>query len=196
MNGLTSEERNALNILCRDDGYTVVNHDLTLLTSNMNSPNFGAITDVLLKSAALVGKELEIEEVPQVTIDKHFSQHNEQATEKQKRQNKTDKNAVYQTLVTLCQTAVDANASDVHVLTSPDSTLFLQRIYGVRRLIKRFHNKNNALNQPLDVGLALIDYIYSTLGSQDIQYTRPANDRFKLPLKVDGEEREFEWRAA
>ncbi|MFA0832341.1 type II secretion protein, partial [Vibrio parahaemolyticus] len=91
---------------------------------------------------------------------------------------------------------MNENSSDVHVLTTPDSTLFLLRTVGVRRVISRFHNHQSAQNQPRQVGLALIDYVFSTLGGQDIKYTLPANDRFSLPLKVSNELRLFEWRAA
>ncbi len=67
---------------------------------------------------------------------------------------------------------------------------------GVRRVISRFHNHQSAQNQPRQVGLALIDYVFSTLGGQDIKYTLPADDRFSLPLKVGNVLRLFEWRAA
>lgn len=191
---LTDSEENTLLTLCRDDGYTIVNAALTVQTSNLDAPNLGRIMDLLQGSKALLGQDVIVEEVPQSVIDETLAMFSD--TQHQTLKEQGEQNVVERQLQALCQTAVNENSSDVHVLTTPDSTLFLLRTVGVRRVISRFHNHQSAQNQPRQVGLALIDYVFSTLGGQDIKYTLPANDRFSLPLKVGNELRLFEWRAA
>ncbi|HFK4420959.1 TPA: GspE/PulE family protein [Vibrio parahaemolyticus] len=191
---LTDSEEKTLLTLCRDDGYTIVNAALTVQTSNLNAPNLGRIMDLLQGSKALLGQDVIVEEVPQSVIDEALAMFSD--TQHQTLKEQGEQNVVERQLQALCQTAVNENSSDVHVLTTPDSTLFLLRTVGVRRVISRFHNHQSAQNQPRQVGLALIDYVFSTLGGQDIKYTLPANDRFSLPLKVGNELRLFEWRAA
>ncbi|MBM4846295.1 Flp pilus assembly complex ATPase component TadA [Vibrio parahaemolyticus] len=191
---LTDSEEKTLLTLCRDDGYTIVNAALTVQTSDLNAPNLGRIMDLLQGSKALLGQDVIVEEVPQSVIDEALAMFSD--TQHQALKEQGEQNVVERQLQALCQTAVNENSSDVHVLTTPDSTLFLLRTVGVRRVISRFHNHQSAQNQPRQVGLALIDYVFSTLGGQDIKYTLPANDRFSLPLKVGNELRLFEWRAA
>ncbi|MDN4735308.1 hypothetical protein QYZ42_24940 [Vibrio parahaemolyticus] len=123
-------------------------------------------------------KTSSVEEVPQSVIDEALATFSDSQHQTLKEQG--EQNVVERQLQALCQTAVNENSSDVHVLTTPDSTLFLLRTVGVRRVISRFHNHQSAQNQPRQVGLALIDYVFSTLGGQDIKYTLPANDRFSL----------------
>lgn len=191
---LTDSEEKTLLTLCRDDGYTIVNAALTVQTSNLNAPNLGRIMDLLQGSKALLGQDVIVEEVPQSVIDEALAMFSD--TQHQTLKEQGEQNVVERQLQALCQTAVNENSSDVHVLTTPDSTLFLLRTVGVRRVISRFHNHQSAQNQPRQVGLALIDYVFSTLGGQDIKYTLPADDRFSLPLKVGNALRLFEWRAA
>lgn len=191
---LTPTEADTLLTLCRDDGYTIVTDKLVVQTSNWNAPNLASIIDLLQGSAATLGHNIEIEEVPQSIIEAQFaSLSDEQQLETMAPE---EVNVVERQLQDLCQTAVNENSSDVHVLTTNDATLFLLRTNGVRRVIDRFHNHKSAQNQPRSVGLALMDYVFSTLGGQDIKYTLPANDRFSLPLRVGEDLRQFEWRAA
>ncbi|HBC3474394.1 TPA: Flp pilus assembly complex ATPase component TadA [Vibrio parahaemolyticus] len=189
---LSETESETLMTLCRDDGYTVVTPDLVVQTSNLDAPNLTAILDYLQSCHAMVGHEIKVEEVPQSMIEKALTVELDTSFQK----NDDSNNVVEKHLLALCQTAVDRNCSDVHVLTTPEHTHFMLRVDGIRRLIDRFHNKQSAKNQPRQMGLALIDYVFSTLGGQDIKYTMPANDRFEVPLKVDGKVRMFEWRAA
>ncbi|WP_299695780.1 ATPase, T2SS/T4P/T4SS family, partial [uncultured Vibrio sp.] len=194
---LTEQENQTLLSLCRDDGYTIVTQDLRVQTANMSAPNLGAILDVLQGCKAMMGRDVNFEEVPQKTINDWLSKlgghalHNEPVEDESEKRNSVDKQ-----LRALCQTAVDEDSSDIHMMVMRDSTLFLLRTNGTRRLIRRFHNGKSAQNQPRDMGLALINYVFSSLGGQDVKITRPANDRFSLTLKVDGQSRDFEWRAA
>ncbi|HAV1415121.1 ATPase, T2SS/T4P/T4SS family [Vibrio parahaemolyticus] len=190
---LTDTESETLLTLCRDDGYTVVTEHLVVQTSNLEAPNLGAIIDYLQSCQVMLGQDVRVEEVPQSMIEKALATQSEAALQTQQ---DDSKNVVEKHLLALCQTAVDRDSSDIHVLTTPDKTLFLLRIDGARRLVERFHNQQSAKNQPRQMGLALIDYVFSTLGGQDIKYTLPANDRFEVPLRVDGKVRMFEWRAA
>ncbi|MEZ9752381.1 GspE/PulE family protein [Vibrio sp. 10N.261.51.A1] len=189
---LSAADEETLNALCRDDGYTVVTPELVVQTSNPNAPNLGSIIDVLQGSPAMLGQSIQVDEVPQSVIDAEIA-----APEAGLALDHLEgQGSIERQLHALCQTAVNENSSDVHVLTTPDSTLFLLRTVGVRRVLTRFHNEQSAQNQPRQVGLALIDYVFSTLGGQDIKYTLPANDRFSLTLKVGEALRVFEWRAA
>ncbi|WP_409590524.1 ATPase, T2SS/T4P/T4SS family, partial [Vibrio jasicida] len=191
---LTKAEAETLLTLCRDDGYTIVADDLTIQTANPQAPNLGRIVDLLQGSEAMLGKSVIIEEVPQSVIDNTLSTF----TDEQRKEGMTQEatNTVERLLLALCQTAVNENSSDVHVLTTAESTLFLIRSVGVRRVISRFHNQQSAQNQPRQVGLSLMDYVFSELGGQDIKYTMPAQDRFEVTLTVNNELRVFEWRAA
>lgn len=191
---LTKAEAETLLTLCRDDGYTIVADDLTIQTANPQAPNLGRIIDLLQGSEAMLGKSVMIEEVPQSVIDNTLSTF----TDEQRKEGMTQEatNTVERLLLALCQTAVNENSSDVHVLTTAESTLFLIRSVGVRRVISRFHNQQSAQNQPRQVGLSLMDYVFSELGGQDIKYTMPAQDRFEVTLTVNNELRVFEWRAA
>ncbi len=191
---LTSTESDTLLTLCRDDGYTIVTAQLSVQTANLHAPNLGRIIDALQGSKAMLGLEIIVEEVPQSVIDEALAHYSDAQPGTLKEH--SELNVVERQLQALCQTAVNENSSDVHVMTTADSTLFLLRTVGVRRVISRFHNHQSAQNQPRQVGLALIDYVFSTLGGQDIKYTLPANDRFSLTLNVGDELRLFEWRAA
>ncbi|TOJ01878.1 hypothetical protein CGI47_24770, partial [Vibrio parahaemolyticus] len=89
-------------------------------------------------SKALLGQDVIIEEVPQSVIDEALATFSD--TQHQTLKEQGEQNVVERQLQALCQTAVNENSSDVHVLTTPDSTLFLLRTVGVRRVISRFHN--------------------------------------------------------
>ena len=190
---LTKEEGDALSTLCRDDGYTFVDNDLTVKTSNLQAPNLGAIVNLVQSLECMVGQKVKTEKVHQSEVDSALDDLTRQRTSNK---DKTQLNAVEKQLRSLCQTAVNENSSDVHVLTTRESTKFLIRVHGTRKFIERFADNQNAKNQPRQVGLMLIDYVFSTLGNLDIQYQRPANDRFEIDLVVDGKSRTFEWRAA
>ncbi|GAL12093.1 general secretion pathway protein E [Vibrio astriarenae] len=142
----------------------------------------------------MLGRSVLIEEVPQSMVDSALSGMGDETSSRSTSQEET--HAIERQLIALCQTAVDAGSSDVHVMVERDKTHFLLRTNGLRRVIERFHNAQSALNQPREVGVTLINYVFSTLGSQDVKLSRPANDRFSVVLKVEGQSREFEWRAA
>ncbi|MEZ9102706.1 type II secretion protein, partial [Vibrio sp. 10N.286.54.A9] len=111
---LSTVDEETLNALCRDDGYTVVTPELVVQTSNPNAPNLGGIIDVLQGSAAMLGQSIQVDEVPQSVIDAEIA-----APEAGLALDHLEgQGAIERQLHALCQTAVNENSSDIHVLTT------------------------------------------------------------------------------
>ena len=175
--------------LCRDDGHTFVSDDGTILSSAADSPYLETILTQVQSLPMMTGKKILIH--PASTEQIHTLLDINIATEHQ-----LDESELGQYLKTVCQTAVNDGASDIHIEVERESTRFLIRVDGRRVKLTTFENGNSALNQPRQRGIDLASYIFSTLGHHDINEREPANDSFHLDLMWQGQLKKFEWRAA
>lgn len=179
--------------LCLDDGHTYVTSDGEIRTSNVHAPKLDEIIDHVKSLDFMVGKDTSITQtMPEVTeaMMEIMSSANDIEEDDRK------KTRLGSQLVTLCQAAIEENASDIHIEVHRDRTRFFLRVDGEREWLEKFSDGQSALRQPRNIGLALASYIFSTLGNKDIKFRDPANDRFEVPLNWKGNTKVFEWRAA
>lgn len=179
--------------LCLDDGFTFVTVKGDIRTSNINAPKLDDILCYVKALPSMTGKSVTITQTTPAeteTIMEVMSQ----ADSIGKDDNK--KTELGSQLLTLCQAAIEENASDIHIEVHRERTRFLIRVDGDREVLTRFSDNQSALRQPREIGIALTSYIFSTLGNKDAKLRDPANDRFEIALHWDGDTKFFEWRAA
>ncbi|WP_394230516.1 GspE/PulE family protein [Shewanella colwelliana] len=201
-NPLTSESEELtilldpeLTRLCLDDGFTFVTQDGEVKTANPKSaPKLDDIAQFVKAMPMMVGKDSNITQTTQKEVDLAI----EIMTSSSMADNDDSQDSELSQFFTgMCQAAVNASASDVHIEIDKELTRFLIRVDGKREVLKRLSNGQSALHQPRKLGVTLASYVFATLGRQDIKLSDPANDRFSLLLEMpDGKSKLYEWRVA
>ncbi|MGF1872017.1 GspE/PulE family protein [Photobacterium indicum] len=181
--------------LCLDDGYTFVTRDGGVHTCNALAPHLDTIIRHVKGMKMMVGKTVEIHTTSPTTVETMIEIMT-QSSISQDAQNTEKTTALGNQLATLCQAAVDINASDIHLEVYRETTRFLVRVDGDREILTRFSDGKSASHQPRHVGISLMSYIFGTLGEQDAKLRDPANDRFEIAIPWKGKVKVFEWRAA
>lgn len=192
--GLSVLMNEAICRLCLDDGFTFVTREGEVRTADPKaSPKLDeirlkvkALPEMIDKSVRVVVTSLNEVELAMELMNGALEVDLTDATA----------SAIGSRLVALCQGAINLNASDIHVEVDGESTRFLVRVDGKRRLLERFADGQSAMRQPRSAGVELMIYAFSTMGSQDVKLRDPANDRFSLSLEWHGQSRSFEWRSA
>lgn len=179
--------------LCLDDGTTYVTREGEIMSAApKTAPKLDEIVQYVKALPLMTGKDIKVIQVTQEQVEVVIEIMS-QTTSKNYEQNQDSELAKFFT--SLCQAAVNASASDIHIEVNKESTRFLMRVDGKREVLKRLSNGQSALHQTRKIGVALASYIFSTLGKQDIKLRDPANDRFEILLETrDGHEKPFEWR--
>jgi len=106
-------------------------------------------------------------------------------------------------LIALCQSAVNVDASDIHLEVHRSRTHILLRVDGRRERLATFASGESAERLDRQFGHALAAYVFN-LGNSNYSPRLPINDRFELPLTLTKEEggkttaftKTIEWRAA
>ncbi|MCJ8270016.1 MAG: Flp pilus assembly complex ATPase component TadA [Psychrosphaera sp.] len=179
--------------LCLEDGNTFVTQNFDIQTSSKDAPKLDDIIEHVQGLSAMVGKDVQVSIVAQSIVETMREMMATNQTQEKSPQKTTE---LGERLMAVCQSAVDLNASDIHIEIYREQTRYLMRVDGERELLSLFHNNESAEHRPRDEGVSLISYVFSTLGDKDVKLRDPANDRFELALHWQGEPKFFEWRAA
>jgi len=179
--------------LCLADGFTFVTQQCEIKTSSQDAPKLDDIISHVKGMEAMVGKDIQSSLVSQSLVETMREIMASSQSQEKTPQKTTE---LGERLTAICQTAVELNASDIHIEIHRAQTRILMRVDGERELLSQFHNNESAEHRPRAEGISLISYVFSTLGDKDVKLRDPANDRFELDLRWQGEVKSFEWRAA
>ena len=176
---------------CLTDGYTCVTDEFEVLTSNAKSLKLFEIINLVQCLHESIGEQVKVKLVSHSSIESLF----EMVTVLSNENEEEEKTELWKRLVSLCQVAVNQNASDIHIEVIKNSTRYLLRVDGKRSVLQSFENGESALRQNGDIGRRLGTYMFS-LGNVDLKYREIANTSFIVDLEWAGEKKSFEWRAS
>lgn len=178
--------------LCLDDGATCVLASGEILNCNAASPKLDDIIAYIQSLPSMMNVPLTITAVTSERIEillEILSAATQQIKEE-------DKTVLSQELDALTQAAIDADATDIHILIEPSVTQYFIRVDGRREILDKFADGQSALRQGRQKGLRLATYIFGTKGGTDINERDPANDKLSVELQWMGQRKTFEWRSA
>jgi general secretion pathway protein E len=188
----------ALLALCIDDGHSFVDNNGVIHTDNVDAPKLGEIKTYLqsnntMLDGALYGKSPKVVMASTDTVQMMLEVAGDLLASDN---NKEDRSEMSGKLNALCQSAVIARASDIHVEVGRKETRFLLRVDGKRVVLHSFSDGSSALRQSRTLGTNLAAYAFQMKGKHNYSERVPLNDRFELTLQLDGQDKVIEWRAA
>ncbi|GLO64027.1 exonuclease SbcC [Vibrio sp. MACH09] len=196
MSGILNDKQ--LLFLCIDDGHTFVDEEGVVHTDDLNAPKLPAIKEYLREQESLLDGKL-FAKTPLVRLaskDTVKTMLELVQTLMQEESNSDEQSEIGVKLIELCQAAIDARASDIHVEVHRQESHFYLRVDGKREELITFANGECALRQNRDLGLNLAAYVFQMKGSHNFSGRIPINDRFELPLLLKEAEKMVEWRIA
>ncbi|WP_045407382.1 GspE/PulE family protein [Vibrio jasicida] len=198
MNGVELLTDSPLLALCIDDGHTFVDSKGVIHTDDLSAPKLPDIKQYLQSTAGLLDGQCFGKNPVVVIRDTECVQSMLEMANAllSSEQGKEDNSEMGDKLIALCQSAVNAKASDIHVEVVRRESRFLLRVDGKREVLTAFANGESALRQPRSLGANLAAYAFQMKGKHNYSERIPLNDRFELTLQVDGLEKTIEWRAA
>ncbi|GEK15415.1 ATPase, T2SS/T4P/T4SS family [Aliivibrio fischeri] len=184
--------------LCIDDGHSFVDSNGVIHTDNVDAPKLGEIKTYLqsnntMLDGALYGKSPKVVMASTETVQVMLEVAGDLLASDN---NKEDRSEMSGKLNALCQSAVIARASDIHVEVGRKETRFLLRVDGKRVVLHSFSDGSSALRQSRTLGTNLAAYAFQMKGKHNYSERVPLNDRFELTLQLDGQDKVVEWRAA
>ncbi|RJX68650.1 type II secretion protein [Vibrio sinensis] len=188
----------ALLALCIDDGHSFVDGHGVIHTDDLAAPKLAEIKTYLQSCAtiadgALYGKSPKVVMASTETVQLMLEIAGELLISDG---SKEDHSEMSGKLTALCQSAVNAKASDIHLEVGRKESRFLLRVDGKRVVLKAFADGSSALRQSRKLGSNLAAYAFQMKGNHNYSERVPLNDRFELTLQVDGQDKTVEWRAA
>ena len=184
--------------LCIDDGHSFVDSNGVIHTDNVDAPKLSEIKTYLqsnntMLDGALYGKSPKVVMASTETVQVMLEVAGDLLASDN---NKEDRSEMSGKLNALCQSAVIARASDIHVEVGRKETRFLLRVDGKRVVLHSFSDGSSALRQSRTLGTNLAAYAFQMKGKHNYSERVPLNDRFELTLQLDGQDKVVEWRAA
>ncbi|ANS88114.1 ATPase, T2SS/T4P/T4SS family (plasmid) [Vibrio scophthalmi] len=184
--------------LCIDDGHSFVDNRGVIYTDSLNAPKLADIREYVQSTPGLLDGELygKAPLVEMVNSDAVQTMLEIADALLSAKKGEDDHSEMGGKLLSLCQSAVNAKASDVHLEVGRKESRFLLRVDGKRVVLKSFADGSSALRQSRKLGSNLAAYAFQMKGNHNYSERVPLNDRFELTLQVDGQEKTVEWRAA
>ncbi len=191
--------------LCIEDGHCVVDSQGVVWVDAMETPKLTDISRYLRETESLAegrffAKAPRIERTNETRIQSLLDVARSALDQKT---NAELESAFGDKLIALCQSAVNVDASDIHLEVHRNRTRIFLRVDGRRERLATFANGESAERLDRQFGHALTAYTFN-LGNSNYSPHLPINDRFELPLTLSKEEngkvttftKTIEWRAA
>ena len=185
-------------MLCIDDGHCFVDSNGIVYTDEINAPKLAEIKQCVqstpgLLDSHLYGKSPAVMMASTETVQSMLEIAGALLGAKQ---GKDDHSEMGTKFYSLCQSAVNAKASDIHIEVGRNETRILLRVDGKRQVLKSFANGESALRQARTLGTNLAAYAFQIKGKHNYSDRIPLNDRFELVLQLNDSDKTVEWRAA
>jgi general secretion pathway protein E len=194
--------------MCIDDGHCVVDAEGVVWVDAFETPKREEITRYLRETESLCDGQF-YAKAPEVRLTNATRIQSLLDVAKAAREQKSEaelESEFGDKLRALCQSAVNNNASDIHIEVHRHQTRLYLRVDGRRERLLTFSNGESAQRLDQYIGHALAAYTFN-LGNSNYSPRLPINDRFELPLQlkksqIDGAEvtqmvtSTVEWRAA
>lgn len=184
--------------LCLDDGRTFVTSKGEILTCSVDAPKLDAIRDYVQTNKSLCKGRFwgQVPVLSRVTEGRVETMLEIMSQALSLTNNDKEKSKMEQFLTSLCQAAVNAGASDIHVEIHRSETRFLIRVDAMREVLLTFASGESAQRQQRDVGIRLAAYIFNKRGRSDFSERDPNDDSFAIELMTPGLSKMIEWRVA
>lgn len=188
--------------LCLEDGHTVVDSEgvIHVDVDNAHPPKLDVIKAYVRNQPTHEGRAPVVKKSDPALVQRLL----EMAPSISSTQSEeADQSQMAEKLTALCQAAVNAKASDIHIEVVRQETRILLRVDGKRRQLDKLANGESARLQSDTLGKQLARYALQMKGNHNYTERTPLNDRFELTLTCDGQgekveriDKRVEWRVA
>lgn len=186
--------------LCLEDGHTVVDSEGVIHVDNAHPPKLDVIKAYVRNQPTHEGRAPMVKKSDPALVQRLL----EMAPSISSTQSEeADQSQMAEKLTALCQAAVNAKASDIHIEVVRQETRILLRVDGKRRQLDKLANGESARLQSDTLGKQLARYALQMKGNHNYTERTPLNDRFELTLTCDGQgekveriDKRVEWRVA
>ncbi|GLT20236.1 hypothetical protein GCM10007938_40190 [Vibrio zhanjiangensis] len=187
--------------LCLEDGHTVVDSQgIIHVDDAQHAPKLNVIKAYVRNQPTHEGRAPVVKKSDPALVQRLLEM---APSISSKQSEEADQSQMAEKLTALCQAAVNAKASDIHIEVVRQETRILLRVDGKRRQLDKLANGESARLQSDKLGKQLARYALQMKGNHNYTERTPLNDRFELTLTCDGHgekvervDKRVEWRVA